>query len=581
MPDDFNKICMDTAAKFLQTAVYFDDQAYFPNGEQTDTPTELIHPPTRENPITNTVQEDEHDEVLVESSSPHKVNLKPVIEGFAQYGICCSVLSPGGRETFINQESYQFQLAQRSDIVIIDWKLFPSDDGSIPLQFIKHLVDDCSTPKQDKIKLVVIYTGERELTPIVERIEAKLAINEQRSTERCEEHTDPAQKYDVHLSKIQISVYRKNNRAEGTTLEPREIRFKDLAENVIKQFATMNKGLVSILALDTLYEIRNNTSKLLSKFSPELDPAFLTHRALLENPCDADLQLASLVGNEILTIIEDAEINKRNSRAEKISSWVDYRIAQGYDPFIYLLPENLNDNRLKEQVRDNSSTIFRAICTSGVTKAYTEHSYLKWIKKSQENIDKMHQLSRVITGSENIPENDALAALMVMKHSYITQEAPKLRLGTVLERDGNYWLCLQPLCDSTRINEKCDYCRKFPLLDLQTRIKDGKKKYNLTIMDNNKTVKLCYQAKHYNCQTIEFNACKESCEVTAESINNHGKSVWVFRANPHRKKYTYVGTIKYEVAKKIALEIGNNLQRIGLDESEWQRIHSTNGKGQR
>src|SRR5207253_2228565 len=81
-------------------------------------------------------------------------------------------------------------------------------------------------------------------------------------------------------------------------------RYDELPEYILNEFTKMTSGLVSNAALRSLSEIRKNSFKLINTFNSSIDPAFLAHRALLDNPEDSEEQIIDLIGSEIKAILK-------------------------------------------------------------------------------------------------------------------------------------------------------------------------------------------------------------------------------------------------------------------------------------
>src|SRR5262249_31951813 len=88
------------------------------------------------------------------------------------------------------------------------------------------------------------------------------------------------------------------------------VSFADLPERVVIEFATFIQGLVANVALLALAAVRSNTYRILTRFSRDLDPAYLGHRMLLPHPEDAEEHLVDAVVNELLAVLESADVRR-------------------------------------------------------------------------------------------------------------------------------------------------------------------------------------------------------------------------------------------------------------------------------
>ena len=122
-------------------------------------------------------------------------------------------------------------------------------------------------------------------------------------------------------------------------------------------------------------------------------------------------------------------------------------------------------------------------------------------------------------------------------------------------------LCLQPACDSVRINgEK----RGFVFCELAVP-GDGKPFTHVVADINRNTIKLIYKPKTSNCLILNFTTDKDS--ISAE--NSEGKFIF---EDVDKNKYEWIAELRTEHAQRAAEEFGRTLSRVGLTESEWLRL---------
>lgn len=98
---------------------------------------------------------------------------------------------------------------------------------------------------------------------------------------------------------------------------------KALPTLIVEEFADMTNGLLSNFALSSISAIRNNTSRMLSVFSPKLDPAYLGHKILLENTFESKQLLIKLFGEAISELLETTDIDTK----DWVDNWIENRIT--------------------------------------------------------------------------------------------------------------------------------------------------------------------------------------------------------------------------------------------------------------
>ena len=138
----------------------------------------------------------------------------------------------------------------------------------------------------------------------------------------------------------------------------------------------------------------------------------------------------------------------------------------------------------------------------------------------------------------------------------LTPVLPILSLGSIIKDSmGNMHICIQQRCDSVRVMKK----RKFLFLPL---VSDGK---NPIIINRRK---YCPSRKSFAIQTIEFTPLNGETVISA--INKEGKFVFIA---DNKDEYEWIVDLKAMHAQRISNEYCSQLGRVGLDESEWLRLH--------
>ena len=309
-------------------------------------------------------------------------------------------------------------------------------------------------------------------------------------------------------------------------------------------------GLLSNAALEGLASIRLNTHRILGKFSPELDAPYLTHRALLTEPEDAEEYLETLIAEELQTILEEANVGAAAS-LETIRSWLRDKTRHG-NSFVlrWMKNDQPNDKILGEQ----------DICN--LLNVGNERWQCQGAPKAQS---RMMLLTNMFHAKHTAPEClDERFAYVTTVRSHYGQRIPRLTLGTVLknEKSGLCWVCIQPRCDCVRITG----ARSFPFLPL-TEIIDKNKPFNCVLRQSDQYVRLRLSKKSWDMRLITFKTrAKDRGRIVARLKGN----VYYFTSHG-RTEYRWLGELKPEHALRLAHQFGESLSRVGLNESEWLR----------
>ncbi len=140
-----------------------------------------------------------------------------------------------------------------------------------------------------------------------------------------------------------------------------------------------------------------------------------------------------------------------------------------------------------------------------------------------------------------------------------------LHLGVILrqvEGTRRYMLCLQPVCDSIRINGKT---RTFIFCFLD--MPDAGKPFTHAVVDlNRKPIQLAYKPRVSSCYVANFTA---GTDAVCPTKDDQGRFIF---EDEGKNKYEWIAELKTEHAQRAAEEFGRTLSRVGLTESEWLRL---------
>ena len=541
------------AEDFLQTTVIVDDQAIFDvvsdekKGLQPVL-TEELKIPSRK--ARATLDSKSIKETGISTPAPvsrgggsHVLDAQKVINTFAQKRIVCSVIKPS--RDYDWQSSVE-KLAINTDIIILDWEL-DKDSGEKTLNLLKKILKAAhKAPAQ--LRLLAIYTGEPGIVGIAAKIKSLIVNDLKIDVQKLQEQDSG---FALVYASTRIVIFSK----PGTTSLPpeyigRKVEFDELADRVTAEFTEMTAGLVSNVAINSLALIRNNTFKILNSFSTYLDAPYLTHRALQVNPEDAEELLTELVAEEIRAILEEESVGS-GANIEVIREW----LLATRDANVIL--------RLDDQISFTITEIVNLL-SSGINDC------VKISRTKRTNPHKL-PLTEMFKPQELFGQAlDERFSLLTIIRTHYQKKKPKLTFGTILQkvRDKRYWVCMQPRCDSVRIESE----RAFPVLPLE--ISGADQKFRLVLMDENTShIRVSLADKPYGLNLIKF---MSRAEDHGTIIAKSEKGNYYFTST-NRVKYRWVGELRTEQAQRLANEFAANLSRVGLDESEWLRLWATKG----
>lgn len=510
MADRFIEQSKEIANNFIQNIVFIDDNAY-------------------KNEITN-----------------NAFSALDVSNVFAQSGKICAIYAP---KSISDINSYS-TILNKADVVILDWYLDIKKEGNLiedpeadadnddPRgEFTLKLISDLLS-QTGMLKLLIVYTGETDLFEITDSIYQKV---NQRSF-----HKEDCVIRSLN-SKILVRAKSQNSEtqfAHNPELKNKIVPYESLPTLIVEEFADMTNGLLSNFALSSISAIRNNTSRMLSVFSPKLDPAYLGHKILLENTFESKQLLIKLFGEAISELLETTDIDTK----DWVDNWIENRITD----------ETISINGVSiGKSKDLLKKMF------GSEQSRLKDKYAEASGKDMSNKDEGKLQSHTIElfAYDDIDVNKSNVDFAILTHhKNIFQpaiEAPILTLGTVIKSAGRYYVCIQQRCDSVRIKEE----RRFLFLPLE---EEGE--YPLIV---NNELKLFTNKSSFAIKTMKFKP-KEGATIIQASKQ---EDKYVFYSS-YGETCEWVVDLKEMQAQRIVNNYCAQLSRVGLNESEWLRLQA-------
>lgn len=242
MAQTFEEITKGVVNRFLQNILFIDDKAF-----QSDN------------------KENEFDAGQISSA-------------FAKNGKLCTIFAPSSECDLCQCSS----LFSKADAIVLDWYLdLTSSKESVDDEkdaevdeprgfYTKYLIEEIvADAKNEKLKIIVVYTGETDLKGITQEIYSYIAqYGDFKQGDCC-----------VYSSNVMIVVRAKYNGEEQfkhlEDLKDKVIKYENLPDFITNEFSIHVNGLLSIFSLLSISIIRENTSRILNVYSPELDIAYL------------------------------------------------------------------------------------------------------------------------------------------------------------------------------------------------------------------------------------------------------------------------------------------------------------------
>lgn len=490
------------------------------------------------------------------------LDAKGLIKSALDLGLVCSVVNPTGDEGSVAKSVAKASL--RADIVSLDWHMKHGDDGELASEIIQEILRG-DEAMGGRLRLIAIYTGNKDQGAILEKIAERLNA--------AEEIAGNVTKIGDILSNssgLRIIWREKSMRNEKLTNAVSETQ---LPKELLKAFSELSNGLLSNVALATISSMRDTTHHVLSKFSPDLDGPFFHHRARLQNSSDSMDYAVSVVMSALKSEVDKSKVTSKYTTVDAIKR----RLAQ--------MPQNPENFTLRYLNKKNEEKEFKLNIQD--VMSIMEGGYSAWPeadKKAAEERQKNRQVSPrpskdAFTKNFSTLFCDTIEAanLSMMQFSFLTNSQssefsmvhrripPKLGLGSVIysDADDRYFLCLQATCDTVR----GDGLFFFVPLDV---VNDASPDIVVPHGNDGEHIKYVGLSVPPKCYTksLSLNFGKISEEIGHIPIcyDEHRAIYHVPDAN--NRDYRWLANLKYKRALRIAQNMSQEISRIGFDEFE-------------
>ena len=455
-----------------------------------------------------------------------------LVNAFASHNILCTLYSPSSSADL----EKCIALAKKADVLILDWRIFDvepgksnpedvSEDirGKYANEIILRLVHEC----QFQAKLIFVYTAETRVD-IVAQTEEFLSKSTNLEISRREDGNG------LSLGFLKIVYVRKG---EKPSLNDHKLYYDEslLPDFVLKEYTDMTSGLLQQFAIFALNLIRDNTSEILAVLSSDSDYAYLMHKASQIYKSDSinlvELIFIDLIKNLISSNIEEFEDAEkdwiRNLGGEPSTSeiFIDNN---------YMYPEGVGSKR--------KIVFIKAALEKCASISVSDDSFYKFASLAQLRVP--------------LPHDNKLT--------------PSLSLGTILkcvkyddENDSRFYLCIQPKCDSVRLETS----RSFLFLPLVKLLSININKITHSDVDIIVDKDNCFSIDDHTYNVVKIEFAPNECE-RVQAIKKGDE--YIFH-DTNNIEYFYLGELSESYASRAVNRFTVQLSRIGIDEFEWLR----------
>lgn len=518
----FEETCLAAARSFLQTVIIIDEEAEFePTSAGTKalesdkprkaaTPGDFASRTDKEVVATPSIPTTAHSAELSKKAKiiepddsvlQHSLNASDVIHAFADQSILASIYKPlerGDDDTIFKRS---LGLTSRSDISILDWRLF--GDGEITKRIIKETYND-EVKTKGKLKLIFVYSGTPDPQSIRDEIADDFAAHTGvNATRHLEDNV-----HSLETQGFKVCVI--NKYIGGDKIEGSKVPYRELPDFVVRQFAKFCNGLICALVVDSIAHFRDSTYKLLNTFSSDIDGAFLGHRIQLSNAEDSREFALKLILSELRSVLEEFGVSDRNLDDEVILNWVGENLAKsgqmtaGVTPFSNGTDlggkiESINKKLMRDWIKGQSkiTKVSGAEISQSTALKYIRDGRSSEIKSTAEKIDDS-DIGRIFYENRKTfnQANQRLARMSTLSteaydRTYNAEGSwnPTMSQGTLfltITASGSeeFHLCIEPACDCLRLESP----KEFKFLKLRKQ-HSAKEPFNLILKTDEETEK--------------------------------------------------------------------------------------------
>jgi len=356
-----------------------------------------------------------------------------------------------------------------------------------------------------------------------------------------------------------VLVFGKPGIARTDRQDCRTAEYRDLPRMIREDLEEVFKGLMPEFAFRGINVLREAIPRILARFGPDLDIGALIHRALLSEPSDAGSQFVSLLATDFEQAMQEGRVGEAWND-EVVERFLEDRQLKNPDALAQRLKDTQGLPELLRELEDKS--LVRKAVALGLLKVGISKANKKLARQLTDSL------------SDTAGSNKALAALM--SSSPLGDVAPRLELGVVVRDESErYWLCIQPVCDSVRINQtqanqieenetEANQTRAFPMMPLK-------------VEGDNRTDAM-FQTEDGNCIRAGFEHSPYKVTMPQVSASQGGavvavceSSIWQFTA-ASGETYTAVARLRPEGAAAAVQRFASQASRVGVDPSEWLRV---------
>ncbi len=189
------------------------------------------------------------------------------------------------------------RLAERADILVLDWNLLGKDEGAEALEILEHLAKSTGGPR-----FVYIFTGQSDATEIHEQVVQRFTAIKPEWSERAD--TIDARDFQVGPLLFAIRDKGASDAAQAETAQ--SVECTALVSDAISALIRAFGGFLSLGMLELTVRHRQQLSTMMDRFGPDLDLAVLAEWLDADSPVDLGMGFREILLDEWRAALDEA-----------------------------------------------------------------------------------------------------------------------------------------------------------------------------------------------------------------------------------------------------------------------------------
>ena len=558
--------CRSAVRKFLMNAVVIDNQPVLEDRRRATTGSSRKVAGRIDDGMDTPVEQEVDDHAASRPSKEKKediseddidqdLNIRKISDAFTNEQITCSFVLPKDSDKDGKIFDRIVAAAVPSDIVIIDWYLEDKASPELTKKVLRKVAKK-DKAEHGRLRLICIYTGQRQIDEITRDAVKEL---EDGGLETLTSEPENGTARGKHHSLI--------------VLNKQDVTCRDLPDRILREFTELADGLLPSFALAAVAAVRRNVHHIITRFSKELDAAYVANRLITDPPGDVAELIRELFVSECDTALGLEKVADQYLETEQIKKWLN----------LFEQPLMIGSYKYEDQGTNKTVKIDRdfldCLLNKGLSGRFIE------LEGSETEFDekKREKISHVLHGSKKKAKKgeQEFARFVVLKreaggNTKIPSEAddnwvPSLTLGTLLLLQQNngedkYFYCLTPACDTLRLQGKE---RTFLALELFK----AKGMTNLIIAGPDENIRLFINPRPTNIRTFYFSGDETTGRVMAKRSDKGGIPTFTFTTSDGSpQKLIWLGEVRKHRANRDMAELNRMWLRFGINDSEYLRL---------